>query len=85
MGKISIYFQDDKHTEKFYEFFRSRQLVLDAYINSEEYQEAVEEGAEHIHSNTVLIGSEEDNYHIEIIIKNGSSCDYNFPKGKRES
>lgn len=86
MGKISIYLQDEIHAENFYKFLSKNRLVLDAYVNSEEYNEAINMGAEHIHDGVAYARSQEDDkYHLEIIIKNGSSRDYNLPERKRKS
>lgn len=86
MAKLAIYIQDEIHGDHFFEFLRKAMpLLLDMYINSTEYNDAVILGAEHISiGNTKLITSKEENhkYHLKIIPKNETSHD-DLLSGKR--
>jgi len=88
MSKISFYLQDDIHGEAFYEYIKKNShLIIDAYINSPEYQGAIVMGAEHLVSNNICVvrSAENNNYHLEIIVKNEQSRDDLLRKEKRKT
>jgi len=91
MAKVTIYLQDDIHGEAFFAFLRRQgYLMIDAYINSPEYKEAVSMNAEHLSQERTVIDASLDtqnpnNYHFEIIAKNEQSSDNLLREKKRKT
>lgn len=90
MGKITLYLQDDLHSDGFFDFLKRQGLYLtiDSYINSPEYKQVVELGAEHLVIKNLSLSidiEKNSNYHIEIIAKNEQSSDDLLRKEERKT